>query len=168
MMISTTTKNTKTNNNIIQYVCNGKIKSIPIEKVDQKHFPPRPEGINFAETPETMQHIYSHISRSLQNECEEKARPQRESEERRHREEVEQLQRKQREIQSAKKVRLQSLPILEQLGRLTRLLQGHTREQKICQFCHNLNQYNHSFVGDATDIIRNIRRQYENEQQQKD
>jgi hypothetical protein len=66
-------------NNIIQYTCDGKIKSIPIEKVEQKHFPPRQEEINFAETPETMQYIYSYISNSLQNECEEKLRPQKEA-----------------------------------------------------------------------------------------
>jgi hypothetical protein len=73
---------------------------------------------------------------------------------------VEKQQREETKRRIAAAVRFESAPVLEQLDGLERSLQGHLTEEKICQFCHNLNHYNHPFVSKALDNIRNIRRKY--------
>jgi hypothetical protein len=76
---------------IIRYKCNGEVKSIPAEKVDQKHWPPRQEGVNMEETPQNMQYVFNYMASSLERECEEKYRPIREAKETKDREQVEQM-----------------------------------------------------------------------------
>jgi hypothetical protein len=155
-------------NNIIQYTCDGKIKSIPIEKVEEKHFPPRPEGYSVDETPENMQYIYSYISNSLQNECEEKLRPQKEARQRQLQEKFEREQNERAQRLADAEARSQSLPLLAQLDRLESNLRNHRYQEKPCQDCYRLQKLNHSrFVDSSLSITRNIRRQYQNEQQQK-
>jgi hypothetical protein len=82
---------------IIRYRCNGQLKSIPAEQVPEKHWPPRQEGINMAETPQNMQYVFNYMASSLEQECEEKYRPIREAKERKDREEVERMQKAEQE-----------------------------------------------------------------------
>jgi hypothetical protein len=60
----------------------------------------------------------------------------------------------------------QSLPILAQLDRLESRLKDHRYQEKLCQHCYNLQKLNYSqFVDGSLSITRNIRRQYQSEQQ---
>jgi hypothetical protein len=91
---------------IIQYNCNGKVKSIPLEKVDKKYFPPMPEGPNITieHSPGNLQYITSYISNSLSNECYEKQEAKRKQEELKIMEEREkqvELEKKQRRYSSS-------------------------------------------------------------------
>jgi hypothetical protein len=115
-----------------------------------------------------MQYIYSYISNSLQNECEEKLRPQREARQKMLQEKAEREQRERAQHNAAAEARSQSLPILAQLDILESMLQRQRTQEKICQTCYNLVKVsNSSFVDRALGIARNIGRQYRKEQQQK-
>jgi hypothetical protein len=116
---------TKNNNKeiTIEFICDGKTKSIPFSKVDQKHFPPRQEGVIYDDGPATKEFLIQHIANSLRNECEEPILRKRQEEQLKAMEEYHKKQEEYRKKQA------QSVPSPQ--ARLSSFAKGQS-----CPFCY--------------------------------
>jgi hypothetical protein len=124
-----------------------KIDKIHPNDIDNKYWPPsEPNVIILDDDRATINHRITIALNTMRNEKRAPLEARLQELEVQRMEEVRKQQEKRAQRNAAAEAAQEALPILGQLDRLERSLQGHRREEKICQFCHNLNHYNHTFV----------------------